>query len=445
MELPPKYAELLDGENVESWPVHAYLPNRAGYLSADDAEQRIRACPGLMIDDVVVAEAREFARDSHWEFEVTIRLRQPDEPWSLRVFIAPAEPLGDDHLDWEGFTEAERAESLESRWRVGVCGAFGQRAAEDFHIVLKLLCALCPSMVAVYDEASFRVHSGAWALDAAQSEVPPSFEMLFSVLTVRPEADDEGKLCWVHTHGLARAGCIELEALEVPDPQTDVIADFIQQVGSQFLELGVPDPDEKFTVGEKLELVWVPWESAIDRMPVGHLGTLPDRDDTHTGPAGVLFVPAQGVKRRRYVGLSSCVPILEKNPVYYVSDREAERASRLAKEKLANFVELHKRFATHEEWGFTVKLGFESSDHVGDTPKHEHLWFEVHTLDDATVDATLLNEPFFVSNLREGERHQHSLDRLTDWTITSPHGAFSPERLYHLLRLVNQSEPASGR
>ena len=29
MELPPKYAELLDGENVEGWPVFAYLPNRA--------------------------------------------------------------------------------------------------------------------------------------------------------------------------------------------------------------------------------------------------------------------------------------------------------------------------------------------------------------------------------------------------------------------------------
>lgn len=445
MDLPPKYAELLDGDNVESWPVYAYLPTRAGYLSAADAERRLRACPGLLIDDVIAADTREFARDTHWEFEVSIRLHAQDEPWWLRVFIAPSEPLGDDHLDWDGFTQAERAESLSARWRIGVCGAFGERAAEDFHIVLKVLCALCPTMVAVYDEASFRVHSGAWALDAAQSEVPPSFEMLFSVLTVRPESDDEGSLCWVHTHGLLRSGCIELEAFEVPAKQTEVIADFMQQVGSQFLELGVPDPDERFTVGERLELVWLPWESAIDRLPQGHLGTQPDRDDTHIGPAGVLFVPAQGVKRRRYVGLSSCVPILEKNPIYYVSDHEAERASRLAKEKLSTFVDLHRRFAEHEEWSFTVKLGFESSTGGDDAPKHEHLWFEVHSLEADTVDATLLNQPFFVTQLHEGERGLHPLSRLTDWTITSPHGTFSPERLYHLLRLVNQSEPASGR
>ncbi|MEZ5966327.1 MAG: DUF4026 domain-containing protein [Planctomycetota bacterium] len=445
MELPPKYAELLHGENAESWPVYAYLPNRAGYLSAADAERRLRTCPGLLVDDVVVTETRDYARDSHWEFEVTVRVREEDEPWPLRVFIAPSEPLGDDHLDWEGFTEAERAESLDARWRVGVAGVFGDRAAEDFHSVLKLLCALSPSLVAVYDEASLRAHSGAWALDAAQSEVPPSFEMLFSVLTMRPESADEGSLCWVHTHGLLRAGCIELEALEVPERQAEVIADFVQQVGSQFLELGVPTPDEKFTVGERLELVWLPWETAIERLPAGHLGTQPDRDDTHFGPAGVLFVPAQGVKRRRYVGLSSCVPILEKNPVYYVSDHEAERASRLAKEKLSTFVDLHRRFAGDEEWSFTVKLGFESSTAGDDMPKHEHLWFEVHALDGENVDATLLNEPFFVDDLHEGQRGHHPLTRLTDWTITSPHGAFSPERLYHLLRLVNQSEPASGR
>jgi uncharacterized protein YegJ (DUF2314 family) len=444
MELPPKYAELLDGENVQGWPVFAYLPNRAGYLDASAAQARIRACPGLHVDEILPAQEREFARDAHWEFEVSLRLHDGDEPWWVRVFIAPAETLADDHLEWDGFTDAERDESLSSRWRIGVCGAFGERPAEDFHIVLKLLCAVSPSMVSVYDEASYRVHSGAWAMDAAQSEVPPSFETLFSVLTVYPESDDEGKLCWVHTHGLARAGCVELEALSVPEHQVDVIADFVTQVGAQFLELGVPKPDEVFTVGEKLELVWVPWEAAIERLPKGHLGTEPDRDETHVGPAGALFVPAQGVKRRRYVGLSSCVPILEKNPVYSVSDREAERASRLAKEKLAKFVELHRRFAGHEDWSFTVKLGFESTDTGRDAPQHEHLWFDVHAMDGKNVDATLLNEPFFVRTMHEGQRGQHPWDRLTDWAINSPHGNFSPERLYHLLRLVNQSEPASG-
>ena len=108
-------------------------------------------------------------------------------------------------------------------------------------------------------------------------------------------------------------------------------------------------------------------------------------------------------------------------------------------------VDLHRRFAAHEEWTFTVKLGFESSVDDDESPQHEHLWFAVHSLDAQSVDATLLNEPFFVQTLREGQRGAHSMDRLTDWAITSPHGNFTPERLYHLLRLVNQSEPASGR
>lgn len=445
MELPPHYADLLDGESVESWPLYAYLPEQAGYLSAAEAETRIRTETGLRIDVVRPVETRDFAPDAHWELEIAVRLHERDEPWWIRAFIAPSEPLDHEHLDWDGFTDAERDESLRSRWEVGIAAMFGEYAAEDYHIVLKLLAALCPTMVAVYDSASYRVHSGAWAIDAARSAVPPPCDALFSVHTVYPQGDDEGKSCWVHTHGLLRAGCIELEALEIPEVHVDLIADFLAQIGAQFLDLGVPDPDTTFTVGEKLDLLWLPWEESITRVPEGHLGTSPDRDETHDIPSGVLFVPGQGVRKRRYIGLSSCVPTLERNPIYYVSPDETDRASQLAREKLGHFGDLLGRFAGQDQWSFTVKLGFESGSNDPDTPSHEHLWFEVHGLRGETVEGTLLNEPYFIQSMHEGQRGTHSLDRLTDWTVYCPHGTFSPDRLYHLLRIVNASEKASGR
>lgn len=443
MDLPPRYAELIEGREVDSWPIYAYLPARAGYVSKADAEARLRACKGIEI--IQIAEPDDDGGPSgHWRLGLAIRTADVDDPWHMEVFIAPAESLSEEQLDWDGFTDEEKAESLAAKWEVGIDCAFGQDAAGDFHVVLKLLCAVCPSVVAIYDAASFRAHSGAWARDAAQSEVPPSLELLFSVHTVYPESDQEGKACWIHTHGLLRAACVELEALEIPEKQVDTIADFLTQVAAQFLDLGVPNPDEPFEVGEHLSLVWLPWEQAIQRLQEGHLGTAPDRDETHVEPSGVLFVPAQGVKRRRYVGLSSCVPTLERNPIYYISQNETDRASRLAAEKLPLFAALHRRFVGRTDWNFTVKLGF-SNPAPQDDPEHEHLWFEVHSLDGETIDGTLLNDPHFVATMREGDRARYPIDRLTDWTIYSPHGTFTPDLVYHLLRIVDQGEPASER
>lgn len=443
MDLPAHYGELLDGDGVESWPLHAYLPTRSGYLAADDAVRRLEQAPGLTVQRIERIAEPEFAPSPHWEIEVELKMPREDEPWVVRVFIAPSEPLDDEHVDWDGFSTAEREESLRSRWEVCVAGVFGERAADDYHVLLRVLTALAPDMVAVFDSASFRVHSGAWALDAARSEVPPSFEALFSVHTVHPEAPEEGPLWWVHTHGLVRYGCVEVEALEVPEEQVATISDFVTQVAAQFLDLGVPEPDEPFAVGERLELVWLPWEQAISRLPERALGSSADRDEVHAVPSGVLLVPAQGVRRRRYLGLSSCVPTLERNPIYFVSDGEADRASRLAKEKLPLFVELHRRFRGQPQWGFTVKLAFDSgSDELGE-PTHEHLWFDVQEIRGLELTAALINQPFMVRGLQEGQIRRHSLKHLTDWTIYSPHGTFTPDRVYHLQRLVNRNEPAS--
>jgi hypothetical protein len=53
------------------------------------------------------------------------------------------------------------------------------------------------------------------------------------------------------------------------------------------------------------------------------------------------------------------------------------------------------------------------------------------------VDATLVNAPFHIARLREGERGRHPLDLLSDWTIMTPFGAVTP-RQSKTLRFIRE-------
>ena len=61
-----------------------------------------------------------------------------------------------------------------------------------------------------------------------------------------------------------------------------------------------------------------------------------------------------------------------------------------------------------------------------DQAGREHLWFEVHDVRDDQVDATLVNEPYDVARLRQGDRGAHDVERITDWLIPTPFGLITP-------------------
>ena len=64
----------------------------------------------------------------------------------------------------------------------------------------------------------------------------------------------------------------------------------------------------------------------------------------------------------------------------------------------------------------------------------EHLWFDVESATNKSVDGTLLNRPFRIARLRQGQRATLDLKLLTDWTIQSPRGHYTPESVLQLER-----------
>jgi len=328
------------------------------------------------------------------------------------------------------------AAALASQFFLSVSCTLGNDVLDSLHAQLRLLAALAPDAVAMLDLNALHVKTGDWMRDAASASVPPAPTSFFSVHSVF----DHDKKMWLHTHGLHRMGSIELDIIGVRRREAPALAELINNVARFFLDCGVPLPNTQFHAGNDLPLVWLPWEAALQHVD-GSPGGPADRDADHGGERGILLAPAKESPERlepprRYASM------IEADPIFYLSPAETERMQRLALERLPSFLALQSRFAKNRKWNFHVKLGFPTdSDADGHDHDHggaEHLWFDVHKATAKSVDGTLLNQPYRIASLREGQRGTFDLRLLTDWSIESPRGRYTPESVLQLERgLVN--------
>jgi hypothetical protein len=269
--------------------------------------------------------------------------------------------------------------------------------------------------------------------------VPPAPDTLFSIHAVA----DDGTTAWMHTHGLARCGTLELEALDVPVDFTGLTGQLINTIAAMILEHGIPAPGEVFEPGRNIDVAWMPWFEGIKKVKRSAYGRRDgDRDDAHRGARGILLVPRKGWFGTRWRGLDTHRPVLEDNPVLFVSSLETLRHKLLAKERQGRFRALFERFSNAERWVFLIKLGY-IVDGAEDESAREHLWFRVHGIDDARVDATLVNEPHQIARMHEGDRAHHDLALMSSWVVLCEHGKFDPESIGILERKLAHEAEAS--
>ncbi|MCB9622802.1 MAG: DUF4026 domain-containing protein [Sandaracinus sp.] len=156
------------------------------------------------------------------------------------------------HSEGLGAEEAAAADfELDVEARLGV------DPLADYHALLRVTAAVAPDLVLMVDEGSSAVRFPEWVHETAETAAPPSPRVLYTVHAVRRNGR-----AWVHTHGLVRAGAIELEMLDVPEEALSCLAPLVHAVAAQWLEQGPPCPGEKFEAGRDLELAWAPWPKA---------------------------------------------------------------------------------------------------------------------------------------------------------------------------------------
>ncbi len=434
--LDPHYLVAIDpDQRAPSWVV-ALLPR-----GADDpgvtATIRHLDSGAFQLVDRRMAAVRQMG-GSRWELELQVRWEEHEEPTQYRIWLEPAEQLHDVHLELGYLSPQDLEATRGCRWSMGVSTRFGKNPLLDFHRQLRLLHVVAPRASVTYDLSASWPRGGDWLGDVASSRVPPSPESLYSVHAVMgPES--YGRL-WLHTHGLLRCGTIELELLDVPSEHTATLANLLGTAAAMTLEMGPPPPDEPFSVGQGLELLWLPWEKGLSHVPGGVPGSAGDRDEFHDHPSGILFVPGErwlGLFGERYLNPERHLPILEDDPLLFVSSLETERMSRLAAEQLDRFLALLETHGRTEGWTFLVKLGYEVDDPQTEDDR-EHLWFEVHGVDGERFDATLVNEPYSIGRMSQGQRELHPFGLLSDWSVHCPHGSFDPDSIGQLERILAQ-------
>ncbi len=281
------------------------------------------------------------------------------EPESLPVSVfleAASEQLVSIGVNWRGVTADDESAARESRWALGVSAPFGERPLRDFHALTRLLHAIVPEPVLVVDMDSLVPRPGTWLAEVACAETPPSPAHLFSIHQV---SEPGSAVAWLHTHGLSRCGSIDLEILDAPAAEAGLLAQMINAAAGLFIERGVPEPSDRFAVGKDLDLVWLPWDEALERESLQAPGGPSDRDEVHVGARGVLYAPESD---GRTVNPSTYLPVLLANPLLYVSTMETERMALLASERLPRFLALYRSQAGQPGWMFLVKLGYPVDD-----------------------------------------------------------------------------------
>lgn len=328
------------------------------------------------------------------------------------------------------FDDDGRAALLESKHAVRLECVLGEPILESYHEALRLLRRLAPEAVAVHDLAATEYRPESWWDDAIEGLAPPPPSSLYTIHIVR-DAEEDPALLWFHTHGLYRCGAIELEILDVPEDAAEDMKTFLNIAAQLFIEGGTPEKGEPFAIGQGIELAWLPWEDALSHVGSEGLGRGGDRDEDHDGPRGVLFAPGRkklGVFGKRWLAPATLGPKLPDHPIFYVSRMETRRMGILATERFPVFRDLVTRFSGTTDWGFLAKIGYLVDGSAG-SGEMEHLWFEVHAVDGARLDATLINAPHAIARMKLGDRAWHAADQLSDWRIGSPVGGVGPDRV----------------
>lgn len=320
-------------------------------------------------------------------------------------------------------------------------------------IQLALIEALAGECYALRDIASTRYFSGTWLAEMSQTHTPINPEMTYVIHAVVPEdKDNDPENWWLHTHGLLRFGLPELEILKAHTDNIYTYQHLINATALRFFDdasswqtkegLTVAYSEEGY-VNIQLE----PWQKAITSNLVvekkGFLfkkaqpfsGDIEDRDEIHSEPAMAIFADID----EKIQSLSAYGDTLhnDRHLMKLLPNSETARMSEMAQEKFALLKQCIQTYPPQEEWQYLMKFACHSEQ----TDETEHMWFNVKSIQDNVISAELINDPFNIPEMRNGEIYDMPLEQMTDWTIYSVplQSSISPDDAFQLRRYLNRN------
>jgi hypothetical protein len=402
---PPEYQVYVVAPNFGPSRLLALLPGEYA-PTAEDAVDRLRKS-GIEVLDVGAARFRE-APEAPWELVIEARAPGDQGAFSMQVWPLPIDAVGDEDRVSLGHLGAL------ARFGLLVFTHLGPDLLRDLHRQLTVTAALAGDTVGVLDVETGRVRTARWLRDAVASPVPPDPAELYAIRTVR---SPDGRRVWMHTLGLPRGGCFELEMLDVPVEHADRFAELLDGTARAMLERGdsLPAEEQMFSVGTGIDVAWVPlaWGKE-DLAPGAFAGSDVDRVRLRGLSAAVVAPPCEDGMRT--APIASLAQALSGGVGLHESKLDADRDRLLVGATLDRFVRHLRARGADPSWQFLAKM------EVGE----DRLWFRVHGVSDGHVDASLLGEPPPSAGMRRGHRERRRTDEIVDWEIENRGGRITP-------------------
>lgn len=385
-----------------------------------------------MLDRLSETEGIEVISKSMEDFTMKLQLKVDGENYQAEVYptsFQVPEMYRIQHffpdVDIEAVKEAENGLAVEMY--------FGEEALLSYHAQLRIIHALIPDKLAIFDDSSEKILSGRWAELAASSKIPPAPRYIYTVQAVSGEDDT----VWLHSHGLNRCGLPELEILDSSKSVYQSHYSVIETMANRMLEMEEPlEPMEalflaRLTRDISLITTLVPWSEAVEHYDENMLGGKSDRAESHNENTSAIFayLSHEDYENGRYAPVSVYDEYLHDNPLYMVTTNETVRMKALAAERQDY---LKKAFERGEK-PILVKMGLEvDEEYKTEDNSREHIWFELMDIKEDRLKGELTQEPYFIEGLQTGSIGEYALKDITDWLIYTPERRITPDDVYLL-------------
>jgi hypothetical protein len=399
---PREYQVFVMARRREASRVAVLLP--AGPPSPDEVLARVREAS--LPTDAAGPAVHRLAPEAPWELELAVRFEGEAVATAFAVWPVPLEAL-------PGFDRGPLgAHVAPGDAALVIACPLGTDVLRGLHRQLIVAHAVAGNGVGLIDLASGRVRAMGWLDEAATTPAPPDPAELYAIDVVR---SPDGERAWLHTRGLPRCGCFELEMLDVPAAAADRFAALLDAAARRLVEEGeaVPAEEVPFAVGADLQLAWVPSAWARGDVGVDGFGALEEQRGGFSALSAAL-VAVEG---------DGTAPIASLAPRLGSADLRASRLDdlrdkRVAAATLPRFRALRMTHADDEAWRFNVRL------QAGEPAAP--VWFRLDGIHGEELKVRVLGDPGGTGLLR-GQQIRAPLSALLDWEIELPNGRITPD------------------
>lgn len=303
---------------------------------------------------------------------------------------------------------------------------FNKNSKKSYHLQLKIALAMVPDMIGLMDESAEKMLPPTWVRMTANSKVLPGANDLFTVQAV---SNDKGEV-WLHTHGLCRCGVTELEILQSDKENYNNHYNLISTFASYLIDKKEAY-DKSAYIGvlcnkQPVVATYVSWTKGLGEYKKLNLGSIEDRKEGHKSKTSIIFIykSEEDEKNGKLTKVSEFNDLWGDNPIFFISDEETARMKALAEERF-NYV---KQQSKNKENKIIIKIGLP----IDSKENREHIWFELIEFEGDKFKAKLLQEPYNVDNIHEGDERWYAIEDITDWIIYTPNFTINPGNAYML-------------